>query len=139
LPSLRDFDIVSWSQSEQVSFQFSGGQPSFRRIVVYSIALFLHRQGKALIEPANVQYRGKRYQTQAMSIRVLLPGQGAQQKRSRPTSPDPMDLFAQGTLGDEQPEADPFRGLHAGSKDVLLRATVDTEHPFVGQQVTYSL
>lgn len=140
LPPLRDFDIVSRSQSEQVSFQFVGGQPSFRRTTVYSIALTPHRQGKAFIEAATVEYRGRRYQTQRIPVTVAGPGAGQQKRsRNRPPPDDPLDAFARSPLADEMGEADPFRGLHPGTKDVILRATVDQERPFVGQQVTYSL
>ena len=140
LPPLRDFNVVSRAQSEQVSFQFVGGQPSFRRTIVYSVALEPKRQGKAVIEPANIVYRGRRYQTQSLVVRVLPPGQGGKKRRGPP--PDPMDPFA-GQAGpppaDEPGDSDPFRGMHPGAKDLVLRASVDHEKPFVGQQVTYSL
>jgi hypothetical protein len=140
LPALRDFDVVSRSQSEQVSFQFVGGQPSFRRTTVYSIALTPHRQGKAAIEAATVEYRGKRHQTQRIPITVGGPSSGQQRRsRNRPPPDDALDAFARSPFAEELGDADPFRGLHPGAKDVILRATVDNERPFVGQQVTYSL
>src|SRR5207249_10151661 len=36
-------------------------------------------------------------------------------------------------------ELDPFADGHPGQRDLLLRASVDNDKPFVGQQVTYSL
>jgi hypothetical protein len=36
-------------------------------------------------------------------------------------------------------DLDPFADVHPGSRDLLLRAAVDNDRPFVGQQVTYSL
>ena len=146
MPPLRDFDIVSRSQSEQVSFQFAGGQPSFRRTVVYSIALTPHRVGRATIEAVHVLHKGKRHQTQPIQITVGGPGSGAARSRARKPPPqDPLDALAaaQQALGAQAAEdlgdADPFRGLHPGAKDVILRATVDHERPFVGQQISYSL
>src|SRR5262249_47019198 len=62
-------------------------------------------------------------------------GQGRAQKRAPPPTVDPFGPNPFEELGD----ADPFRGLHPGSRDVLLRATVDNEHPYVGQQISYSL
>ncbi len=34
---------------------------------------------------------------------------------------------------------DPFADVHPGSRDLLLRATIDNDRPFVGQQISYSL
>ncbi len=143
LPPLREFDIVSRAQSEQVSFQFVGGQPSFRRTTVYTVALTPHRQGKATVEPASVTWKGKSYPTQPLSLRVLPAGQGPAARSRRQPPPNPIDPFA--ALGQSQQpgpdlgDADPFKGMHPGAKDLVLRGSVDTEHPFVGQQVTWSL
>lgn len=146
LPPLRDFDVVSRSQSEQVSFQFVGGAPSFRRTIVYSVALTPHRQGKATIEAASVVYRGKRFQTQPITVRVFPPGKGpkANRRQAAPGAgmPDPFgapDPFGDAPAAESEGATDPFRGVHPGSRDLLLRATVDVEKPFVGQQITYTL
>jgi len=135
LPPLRDFDIVSRSQSEQVSFQFVGNQPTFRRTTVYSIALTPRRTGKAVIEAARVRYRGRRYQTQPIVVRVLPPGRGTPPpRRQQPDEPVPGSPFGS-LFGDD----DPFRGARPGARDLLLRASVDRERPYVGQQITYTL
>src|SRR5207248_1474965 len=137
-PPLNDFDLVSRSQSEQVSFAFVNGAPSFRRTIVTTLAITPKRAGDAIIEPARLEYHGKTYQSQPIKIKVLAAGatpppSAQQQKRSR--TPDP---FAQ--LGQREPdELDPFADVHPGQRDLLLRAAVDNEHPYVGQQITYSL
>ena len=145
LPPLYDFDVVSRAQSEQVSFQFVGGQPSFRRTTAYSIALTPHRQGKSFIGPANVTWKGKRYQTPTLGVKVLAPGQGPSGRKKRAPPPDPIDPFGPSSRfsqqGREQDlgDADPFKGMHPGSKDLVLRGSVDNERPYAGQQVTYAL
>jgi len=139
LPPLADFDLVSRSQSEQVSFAFVNGAPSFRRTIVTTLAITPKRAGEATVEPAKVDYHGKVYQTQPLKIRVLPAGQAppppsAQRQRSR--APDPFAALDQGRGPDE---LDPFADVHPGQRDLLLRATVDNDRPFVGQQITYSL
>ena len=141
LPAFRDFDVVSRSQSEQVSFAFLNGAPSFRRTTIYSIALTPHHAGDAVIEPARLSWQGRTFTTQAIKVRVLPAGQSPAPRAQRqargqglqgqPDAPDPAP---------DMPDlSDPFQDLHPGSKDLVLRATVDHDHPFVGQQVTYSL
>jgi hypothetical protein len=127
LPDFKDFDIVNRSQSEQMSFEFSGGTPSFRRTIVTNVALTPKHEGSATIEPARVSYSGKSYQTQPIPVRVL----GAGQAQARRAPPPPS----------RDPEEDPFQGIGAqlGMRDLVLRATVDREKPYIGQQVTYSL
>src|ERR1700694_2925245 len=59
LPPFRDFDVVTRSQSEQMSFAFINGAPSFKRTTVFSISLTPHRVGQAVIEPAKLIYQGR--------------------------------------------------------------------------------
>jgi hypothetical protein len=126
LPDFKDFDLVSRSQSEQMSFEFSNGTPSFRRTIVTNVSLTPRHEGSATVEPARVSYQGKQYQTQPITVRVL----GAGQAQSRRAPPPP-----------QQEDEDPFRGVGAqlGMRDLVLRATVDRDKPYVGEQVTYSL
>ena len=137
LPPLADFDLVSRSQSQQVSFAFVNGAPSFRRTIVTSLALTPKRAGDATIEPAKVSYHGRTYPTQPIKINVLgagaTPPPSAQQQRRR--TPDPFAQLDRGVPD----ELDPFADVHPGQRDLLLRAAVDNDHPYVGQQITYSL
>ncbi|TMA29574.1 MAG: hypothetical protein E6J78_02165 [Deltaproteobacteria bacterium] len=116
LPAFRDFDVVSRAQSEQVSFAFVNGAPTFKRTVSTRLALTPKRAGSAVIEPARISYKGRSYSTQPIRVRVLPAGQ----------APPPEEM-------------DPFADVHPGSRDLLLRASVDNERPFVGQQISYSL
>jgi hypothetical protein len=130
LPAFADFEVVNQSRSEQVSFTFVNGAPSFRRTVITSIALTPRLEGELTIEPAKLEARGKIWQTQPIRIRAVAAGQPG---RSRRPSPDPL---ANDRI---PPDVDPFADLHPGQRDLLLRAVVDNDRPFVGQQVTYSL
>jgi len=130
VPTFADFDVVSRSQSEQVTFTLSNSTPSFRRTVITSLALTPRRAGDLTIEPVKLEFRGQRFQTEPIQVRVVPAGQAL---RRRPPGPDRL---ADDRLGES---LDPFADLHPGQRDLILRAMVDNERPFVGQQVTYSL
>src|SRR5438128_1844882 len=130
VPTFADFDVVSRSQSEQVTFTLSNSTPSFRRTVITSLALTPRRAGDLSIEPVKLELRGQRFQTEPIKVRVVPAGQAL---RRRPPGPDRL---ADDRMGDS---LDPFADVHPGQRDLILRAAVDNERPFVGQQVTYSL
>ncbi len=143
LPPLRDFDLISRSQSEQMSFAFVNGAPTFKRTTVTSLALTPKRAGDAAIEPAKLSYHGRTYSTQPIKLRVLPAGQAPPQRaqKQRRHGFDPLTGAPPPSSADKFPpeELDPFADVHPGSRDLLLRATVDNERPFVGQQISYSL
>ena len=130
VPTFADFDVVSRSQSEQVTFTLSNSTPSFRRTVITSLALTPRRAGDLTIEPVKLEFHGQRFQTEPIKVRVVPAGQAL---RRRPPGPDRL---ADDRLGDS---LDPFADVHPGQRDLILRAVVDNERPFIGQQVTYSL
>jgi oxygen tolerance protein BatD len=136
LPDLKDFDVVGRSQSEQgVSFTYINGAATFRRTTVTTVKLAPRREGQLVIEPARVTYHGHTYKTQPISIRALAAGQTPGPKaraQPMPAPPLPSPFAEDGSL-------DPFHDMHPQSGDLVLRASVDRERPFVGQQVTYSL
>jgi BatD DUF11 like domain len=133
LPDLKDFDVVDRSQSDQVSFTYVNGAPSFRRTTITTIKLAPRREGQLTIEPARVTYRGRTYRTQPIAIRVVAASQS-----SRPSARGQAPRNLSDPLGDDA-ALDPFQDMHPQSRDLVLRASIDRERPFVGQQVTYSL
>ena len=138
VPALADFDLISRQQSEQVSFAFVNGAPSFHRTIVTTLALTPKRAGDLTIEPAKLEYHGRTYAAQPLKVHVLPAGQApppSRAQRSR-SGPSPFAGLDQQQSSDE---LDPFADVHPGSRDLLLRASVDNDRPFVGQQVTYSL
>jgi len=138
LPDLKDFDVVSRAQSEQDAFTYLNNKPSFRRTLVATVKLAPRREGQLTIEPARVTYNGRKYKTQPISVRALPAGQTpaprsrAAQQQPQPPPPLPSPFAEDGSV-------DPFQDMHPQSRDLVLRASIDRERPFVGQQVTYSL
>ena len=135
-PPLADFDLVGQpSTADQVSFAFVNGSPSFKRTQVTTLTLTPKRVGDLTIEAARLEYAGRTYRTQPIHVRALPAGQSPPASAQRRGSQGP---FA--GLDEQLPaEMDPFADVHPGQRDLLLRAAVDNERPFVGQQVTYSL
>ncbi len=125
LPAFSDFDVVGKDTSEQVTLEFASGAPSFKRTVVTQITLTPHRVGDLIIESARLEYQGKTYKTEPIRIHALPAGQAPS---ARARAPD-----------DRLDDLDPFADVHPGRRDLLVRASVDNDHPYVGQQVTYSL
>jgi hypothetical protein len=132
LPDFKDFDVVNHSQSEDASFTFVNGSPTFRRTTVVTVRLAPRREGPLTIEAARLSYGGRTYSTQPISVRALPPGQQSA-PRSRARGQLPPDRF------DDGDAIDPFHDAHPQSRDLVLRAGIDRERPYVGQQVTYSL
>ena len=132
VPALADFDLVGRQQSEQVSFAFVNGAPSFHRTIVTSLALTPKRAGDLVVEPVKLAYNGRTYATQPLKVRVLPAGQAPRAQQNRRRAPDPLDEAPADSL-------DPFADVHPGQRDLMLRATVDNDHPYVGQQITYAL
>ena len=130
IPIFADFDVVSRSQSEQVTFTLSNSSPSFRRTVITSLALTPRRAGELTIEAVKLQFHGQKLQTDPIRVRVVPAGQALRRRTQGP------DRLAEDRMADS---LDPFADVHPGQRDLILRAAVDNERPFVGQQVTYSL
>ncbi len=124
VPAFTGFDVVNRSRSEQMSFSFGGGTASVERTVITALTLTPKRVGDLTIEPVKLEYRGKKVQTEPIAIHVVPAGQAARGGRGADPRAD---------------AADPFADVHPGQRDLLLRAAVDSDRPFVGQQVTYSL
>jgi len=130
IPTFADFDVVSRSQSEQVTFTLSNSAPSFRRTVITSLALTPRRAGELTIEAVKLEFHGQKLQTDPIRVRVVPAGQALRRRTQG------ADRLAEDRMADS---LDPFADVHPGQRDLILRAAVDNERPFVGQQVTYSL
>jgi len=143
IPPFRDFDVVGRSSSQQVAFAFSNGAPSFKQTTVTSLTLTPHRAGSLTIDAVRVNLRGRTLATQPISVRVLPAGQTPPPRRQ-----NPQQQGGRGQAGNpfgmldpfSDPDLDPFAGMHQmNARDYTLKAAVDNEHPYVGQQVTWSL
>ena len=98
--------------------------------MITSLALTPRRAGELTIEAVKLQFHGQKLQTDPIRVRVVPAGQALRRR------PQGADRLAEDRMADS---LDPFADVHPGQRDLILRAAVDNERPFVGQQVTYSL
>lgn len=150
LPEAPDFQVLSRSQSQQMSFNMaSGGPPTFRRVRVYTLILSPRKTGTLTIKPGRLVAKGKKYETGPIKVKVLSASQAPSrpaprpqpQQPPRPTNPfglpdafpdDPDQLLEQffgGGLGHERPASD---------SDIYLRSHVNKRQAWLGEQITLS-
>src|SRR5207237_9248320 len=84
IPIFADFDVVSRSQSEQVTFTLSNSSPSFRRTVITSLALTPRRAGELIIEAVKLEFHGQKLQTDPLRVRVVPAGQALRRRTQGP-------------------------------------------------------
>ncbi|MFL5346892.1 MAG: BatD family protein [Hyalangium sp.] len=141
LPAPRDFEVLSSSRSTQRSIQLSGGGPAvIQDVTKHLMILRATRTGRLTLPPAVLTTSGKTYRTEPIEMTVKAgrlgppPGQA-----TRPSLPDPFRNF---------PTADPFAEMDEegdepviprGDSDLFLRASLDRDEVFVGEQTTLSL
>lgn len=140
LPETPDFEVVSQGRSDQMSFSFGGGSAQFRKVRTWTMVLRPLREGKLEIRPGRVEVAGKRYETGSLTVEVG-PAGGGQAQRQRPQQRQPSLPGFPPLPGIDE---DPFDLLLGGGpepseSDLFLRATVDEEKPFVGEQVTLTI
>ncbi len=151
LPEAPDFDVLSRSQSQQMSFAMgSGGPPTFRKVRVFTLLLQPRRTGSFTIKPGRLVFRGKTYETGALRIKVLSAGSGRPPATAPPSAPPPRrappnpfgglgDVF-----GDDDPDAQDLLNQFFGNSrptsdtDLYVRAYVDKKQAYLGEQMTFS-
>jgi hypothetical protein len=139
LPAPKDFEVISSSRSSQRSIQLSGGGPAvIQDVTKHVLILRATRAGKLTIPPAVLTTASRTYRTEPIEMTVregrLGPAPGGQ--ATRPALPDPFRNL---------PMPDPFQELEdrpvipRGDSDLFLRASLDRDDVYVGEQVTLSL
>lgn len=136
LPEAPDFEVVHSGRAEQTSFSFGSGGSSFRRQRTWTMVLRPLREGELVILPGRVEVGGRRHETGRLTVTVgpARGGQGQARQQRRPPGIPPLPGL----------EEDPFDALLGGGpqpseSDLFLRATVDREEAWVGEQVTLSI
>ncbi len=149
-PAPNDFEVLSRSQSTQMSYSLgSGNQGVIKRLQKYTLEMRANRPGKLIIPPAALSTAQKTYKTDAITMEVV---KGRTQADAPPPSngrrgmppgfPDPF----QGFFGDD----DPFGGqpqlpqlpdpdVPRSESDLFLRAGLDKETVYAGEQVNLTL
>jgi hypothetical protein len=142
-PASSDFNILSKSESSQMSYQLGGGGPAtIRRTHKYTLLMAAKRVGTLTIPPTVVSIGGKAYKTEPVQITVKrghVDDPRAQRGGPRPN--DPFRRFGLPGFGGFDDEGDGFPEVDVprSDSDLFLRSSLDRDEVFVGDQVTLSL
>lgn len=147
-PAPNDFEVLSRSQSTQMSYSLGGGGTGvIKRVQKYTLVMRANRAGKLTIPPAALSTAQKTFKTDAIQMEVVKGRTQAdpppQQQQPRgfgpPGFPDPFGGF----FGDDDPFAGapqfPDVDIPRSNSDLFLKASIDKETVYVGEQVNYTL
>lgn len=142
-PSSDDFEILQRSQSTQMSYHLGGGGAGvIQRVQKYVLVMRANRAGTLTLPSAVLNGGGRSWRTEPIRMEVKK-GRTSPPPRRRDALPDPFrNLPLPGFPDDDLP--DPFRGfpepeIPRSDSDLFLKAYVDREEAYVGEQVTLSL
>lgn len=142
-PAPNDFEVLSRSQSTQMSYSLGAGNAGvIKRVQKYTLVLRANRAGKLTIPPAALSTAQKTYQTESIAVEVVkgrLQNDAPPPGRQPSPFPDPFGGF----FGDDDPFAGipqpPEPDIPRGSSDTFLKASIDKESVYVGEQLNLSL
>ena len=141
----NDFEVLGKSSSSEMSYRFGGGGPgSIERTIRYNFALRANRAGRLTLPPAVLTSRGKTYRTDAITLTVKVGhvgGAAQPQTRQSPFGnfPNPFQGFPFPNFpgDDDAPPADV--GIPRSDSDLFVKAMLDKDAVYVGEQATLSL
>lgn len=144
LPHSDDFEILSRSQSSQMSLSMGSGSTAFTQIQKHVLTLRANRPGTLTISPAVLEVAGKQYKTQPVTMEVVK----GRLHKAAPQQRAPFNPFGlpPGFPGlDEEEEALPSGPdieepiAPKGEADLFLRMSADKTDVYVGEQVMLSI
>ncbi|ABF90622.1 putative batD protein [Myxococcus xanthus DK 1622] len=144
LPESEDFSILSSSRSSQRSISLSGGGPAvIQDVTRHVLVMQATRAGRLKIPPSQITVRGKTYRTQPVELTVKAGRVGGAPSRGGGRQPDPFSSIQSQMQQMEEAFGDmmePDRPtIPRGDSDLFLRASLDRDNVYVGEQVTLSL
>ena len=145
-PSSNDFEVLSRSQSTQMSYQLGGAGASFNRTQKFVLVMRAKKVGTLILPSAVMSASGKTYRTEPLKITVR-PGRMQDPISGRPRRGAPVpDPFRGFPFPDEPLSADevdeeesPTLRSPRSDADVFLRAGLDRQEVDAGEQLTLSL
>lgn len=143
LPAAPEFETLSSSRSNQTSMTMTGAGVSVKRVRKTTLVLRPLKEGRLTIEPGVAVADGQKVQTGRIVVEVGPAGSGAPPPSARrapsrppvpgfptpPGFPDPFDDFDTLFGGGKPPE----------EGDLFLRASLDKDRVYVGEQVTLAI
>ena len=138
-PTPTDLEVLSRSDSTQMSYSIgAGGAGVIKRIQKYTLVMRATRSGTVTVPPAVLSTGSRSYKTEPLKLEVI---KGRTAAPAQPAQPQPPNPFA--GFGDEDPFGGGFPGLEPqiprSDSDLFLRATLDKEEVYLGEQATLTL
>lgn len=153
LPSSPDFEVLSRSESTQMSYQLLGGGPGvIKQVRKYVLLMRANRAGSLIIPPSTLSGEGKTWRTEPVKMTVKR-GRLGNARAQAQASNSPFDQLRnfpgfgqfQGFPDDEPDQGDPDEdsapdiSVPRNSSDLFVRSVVDKKEVTVGEQVTLTL
>ncbi|MCA3016571.1 MAG: protein BatD [Myxococcaceae bacterium] len=153
-PAPNDFEVLSRSESTQMSYSVgAGGMGQIKQVRKYTLVMRATRPGALTIPAAGLQTASRTYKTEAIRVEVVPGRLGPDPKAQRRPAQNPFGLppgFPPGLFGDDDdlapPIDDPLDPLAEddtpvprSDSDLFLRASLDRAEVFAGEQVTLTL
>jgi len=126
IPSMNDFEITGRYTSSSQSMVFSNGTLERSISKTYTLTLYPTKMGNLTIPEIKINYKGKIMSSDPIQVEVMAGGSPPPPPRSRSR----QDFF---------PPEEEQDFNHGNKQDVFLRAEVDKDKVFVGEQILYSL
>ncbi len=143
-PQTNEFEVLSRSQSTQMSYQMGGGSGlgSIKRSQRFVLAMRANRAGTLTLPASTLVAGGKSYRTEAIKMGVKKgtrqePGAVAQGGQP-PDFPDLLHGFP-GFPDDFGEPGIPEPQIPRTESDLFLKATIDKPELYVGEQATLAL
>ncbi len=137
-PAPADLEVLSRTQSTQMSYSIgSAGAGNIKNVQKYSLVLRANRVGTLSIPASVLSAGGRTYKTEVVKVEVskgrVNPPAQAQNPRTAFPSPFGGDPFGGAFPGQDEPE------IPHSDSDLFLRAAIDRDEIYLGEQVTLSL
>ncbi len=136
LPDCPAFRLLSRSESQQISLQAGSGRTGFRRTKNITLLLAPTKVGTFRCTAGQARIDGKLVETGELRVKVLQsPAQGQRQRANDPLSgPLPGPHFEP-----DDPFAQLFEQREASESDLFLRAQLEKDQVYVGEQLLFTL
>lgn len=139
LPASGDFEVLSRSESTQMSYSVGpGGAGVIKQVRKYTLVVRANRAGRLTIPPAVLQAAGKSWKTEPVLIEVVSGRLGGQPPR-QPSRPNLPFGFPPLPFDDDNPFEAPEEAVPHSDSDLFLRSYLDKREAFVGEQVTLTI
>ena len=137
-PNLGSLQLVNEQQQESVSFNFINGQQQVKKLRNTILMVRPTAEGAVTIGPARINYQGKIFSTDPITVRVVKDRPQASRPKRRPfgTSPfdSPFDDFFRSPMDRLRDES-----AEVSEADVLVEATINPDVVVEGQQAAMTL